>query len=85
MDTFIIRKDDGTIKLLIYRMKTHTDQYLNFDSQHPLHQKIGVARTLLDRMNTIVTEETDKQEESEWLSPIVAPTMVYRQGKTTDE
>ncbi len=30
---------------------------LNFQSQHPLHQKLGVIRTLMDRMENIVTEE----------------------------
>ena len=39
--------------------------YLNFNSQHPLHQKLGVIRTLLDRMQTIVTEEEDKKREEE--------------------
>ncbi|XP_072039396.1 uncharacterized protein [Amphiura filiformis] len=63
LDTLIVRKEDGTVKLLVYRKKTHTDQYLNFDSQHPLHQKIGVIRTLLDRMHSIVTEDEDKKEE----------------------
>ena len=47
----------------MYRKKTHTDQYLNFTSQHPLHQKLGVIRTLLDRKEAIVTEEADKEEE----------------------
>ena len=65
LDTLIVRKPDGTVKLLVCRKKTHTDQYLNFDSQHPLHQKLGVIRTLMDRKNNIVTEEEDRKEEDE--------------------
>lgn len=63
LDTLIVRKPNGSIKLMVYRKPTHTDQYLNFESQHPLHQKLGVIRTLLDRMHTIVTEDLDKEQE----------------------
>ena len=52
-----------SIKVKVYRKKTHTNQYLAFDSHHPLHQKMGVIRTLMNRCEEIVTEEEDKEEE----------------------
>ena len=52
-----------TIKLLVYRKSTHTDQYLHFSSHHPLQHKLSVIRTLLDRSTNIVTEEQDRKQE----------------------
>ena len=63
LDTLIVRKSDGSLKLLVYRKNTHTDQYLNFQSQQPLHQKLGVIRTLIDRVESVVTEDQDKRDE----------------------
>ena len=60
-----MKKPDGSIKLLVYRKKAHTNQYLNFQSHHPLQHKLGVIRTLLDRMNKVVTEEGDKEAEKQ--------------------
>ena len=54
LDTLKIRKEDGTVKLLVSRKKTHTDQYLKFTSHHSLHQKLEVIKTLLDRYNNTV-------------------------------
>ena len=65
LDTLIIRKPDGSVKLCIYRKKTHTDQYLQFSSHYPLHQKLGVIRTLLYRNDSIVTEEEDRKLEKD--------------------
>ena len=65
LDTKIIRKPDGSIKLDIYRKPTHTNQYLQLTSHHPLHQKLGVIRTLYDRKDSIVTEEADKAKEED--------------------
>ena len=63
LDVLIKKKEDGHIETAIYRKKTHTDQYLNFRSHHPLHHKLGVVRTLLDRKDSIVTTEHDKEAE----------------------
>ena len=62
---FIMRKPDGSVKLCIYRKKTHTNQYLQFSSHHPLHHKLGVIRTLLDRSDSIATEVEDKEKEEQ--------------------
>ena len=61
LDTFIVKKEDGSVKLLIYRKLTHTDQYLNYKSTHPLYKKMGVIRTfnLLDRKDRIVTKDDE--------------------------
>ena len=68
LDTLIDRREDGSLKLRVYRKKTHTNQYLSFKSHHPLHQKLGVVRTLLDRCENLVTEERDKISEKETIS-----------------
>ena len=71
LDTLIVRKEDGTVKLLVCREKTHTDQYLNFQSHHPLHHKLGVVRTLIDRMEKVVSEEADKKEEEDKMKQVL--------------
>ena len=67
LDTKFTRKEDGSVKSTVYRKKTHTDQYLNFASHHPKHQKLGVVRTLMHRCESITSEEGDKKEEVEHL------------------
>ena len=63
LDTLTVRQPDGSIQVRIYRKATHTDQYLNFGSNHPLQHKIGVINTLLYRAKTVITEEEEIAKE----------------------
>ena len=63
LDVDIQRLEDGAAKFKVYKKSTHTDQYLNFNSHHPLHQKLGVIRTLFDRANTLTSTAEDKATE----------------------
>ena len=63
LDCMTSKRNDGSIKVTIYRKPTHTDQYLAFSSNHPLEHKVSVIRTLYHRAQTVVTEENDKESE----------------------
>ena len=63
LDTWSVINEDGTIKMRVYRKATHTDQYLNFESNHPLEQKRGVVRTLAHHAESIVSDHKDREGE----------------------
>ena len=56
LDVLIHRDISGTLNTTVYRKPTHTNQYLNFESNHPLSTRIGVGRTLFDRASQIVQD-----------------------------
>ena len=61
LDTMITRSPRGTLSFSVYRKKTHTDQYLQFDSNQPLQHKLGVIRTLNHRCKTICTTQEEEK------------------------
>ncbi|XP_072030175.1 uncharacterized protein [Amphiura filiformis] len=65
LDCLVQVNPDNTLSTTVYRKPTHTDQYLQFGSHHPLVHKLGVIRTLYHRADTIISEESDVQKEKD--------------------
>ena len=63
LDTWTMVEPDGLISMEVFRKDIHTDQYLSFSSNHLLEHKKGVVRTLMNRANILVSEETELEME----------------------
>ena len=65
LETLSVINEDGTVRTRVFRKETHTDQYLNFDSNHPLGHKRGVVRTHTHRARSIVSDLEERKKELE--------------------
>ena len=45
----------------IYHKPTHTDRYLQFNSHHPLHHKLAVAKTLYHRIDSNIQKPSERK------------------------
>ena len=50
------RQEDGSFTTSVYRKPTHSDRYLAYQSNHPLHVKRGVVKCLFDRAYELCDE-----------------------------
>ena len=63
LDVEIMRNVDGSLSTKVYQKPTHTGQYLQFSSHHPMAHKRSVVSTLLKRaafhcsLNSLVRKE----------------------------
>ena len=60
LDVQITRNANNTLRTTIYQTPTHTNQYLQFDSYHPRHYKLAVAKSIFNKMNIHSSNVTDK-------------------------
>jgi len=63
LDLLFRSQPDRAVSTEVYRKPMHIDQYLHFRSHHPINHKTGVVRTLMDRKDTLVSTENDKNKE----------------------
>ena len=63
LDYLVTIDTDHKLSMTVFRKDTHTDQYLNFQSSHPLHQKLGLVKTLFHRADNLVSKPDDMLSE----------------------
>ena len=68
LDTMIHRTDNGRLKVTIFRIPIHTDQYLSMDSRH--QHRLGVIRYLKILKHRVRTLETDPEDKVNGLQSI---------------
>ena len=72
LDTLTTRHPTGQLSFSVYRKPTHTDQYLQFDSNQPIQHKLGVIRTLHHRCQVICSTQEAKLAEIEHLQKVLS-------------
>ena len=63
LDISIKHHTDGSLSTSVFRKKTHTDKYLDFESHHPLTHKKAVVSTLLCRAFTHMSDRVSETKE----------------------
>ena len=89
LDCLVHLNSDRTLSSTVYRKPTHTDHYLQFDSNHPLIHKLGVIRTLHYRADTVISNphaiSEEKQHVQESLGNCGYPNWAFTKAKKTKD
>ena len=67
LDTIVKPEVDGSLSIAVYRKPTHTDQYLQWDSNHHLSAKFSVIQTLSHRASIVCSNPELLQKEKDHL------------------
>ncbi|XP_072406376.1 uncharacterized protein [Chiloscyllium punctatum] len=72
LDVVVQRTPNGEFTTKVYRKATHTDQVLNYESNHPNTHKRSCIRTLFKRATTHCSTPELQKEEEEHLCKVFA-------------
>ena len=67
LDCKITRTEEKMLKISVFKKKTHTGQYINFNSNQPLPVKLSTIKTLTKRAKTICTNQEDLNNELKYI------------------
>ena len=70
MDVLLIKTNDNKLRLKIYRKNTSSNIYLHWKAFAPNQWKIGTLEGMFRRAYLVCTEETDLQEEINFLTDV---------------
>ena len=70
LDLNVSRGVQGNFETSVYRKPSHTDKYLDFDSQHPICRKKSVAKTLLRRADCLPSSLDSKAEVRKYVANV---------------
>ena len=71
LDTKCIPQPDGSIRTVVYRKPSHTDLYVQWDSNHPLSAKLSVVSSLFHGASVVCRTEQELGEEQEHLITVL--------------
>ena len=75
-----IPEEDGRLSTTVYRMPTHTDLYLHWDSHHAISSKYSVVGTLYQRAKPFCYRPEQLQKEEQHLSQALIKMQVSNMG-----
>lgn len=89
LDTKCIPQPDGSIHTVVYRKPTHTDLYVQWESNHPLSAKLSVVSALFHRASIVCRNPEDLQKEQEHLVTVLQyngyPMWAINKGRNRSE
>ena len=70
LDVQLKRSEDGTVSTSVYRKATHTNQYLVFESHHPVAHKVAVVKILISRAQALSSSGVEWAQEKKEISAL---------------